>query len=161
MSPTTISLTPPSGFCQAPQPDGLQDFTRNRPVAKRLATWVRRSETTSLSNTGKRRSCQTTCCCCTPARFPHTDQELLGRLRPTLAKPTLAILIFRLWPNPTLAILIFRLWPNPTLANSNWLTLAKPAPKGGGPKVEALKGGRPGCDLLRPVLLRPKPNFFF
>ena len=25
------------------------------------------------------------------------------RLRPTLAKPTLAILIFRLWPNPTLA----------------------------------------------------------
>ena len=35
-------------------------------------------------------------------------------LRPTLAKPTLAILIFRLWPNPTLARKI-----RPTLANLN------------------------------------------
>ena len=56
------------------------------------------------------------------------------RLRPTLAKPTLAILIFRLWPNPTLAkptlarktdwpTLIDRLWPNrlwPTLIGRLW-----------------------------------------
>ena len=34
---------------------------------------------------------------------------VMGGLRPTLAKPTLAILIFRLWPNPTLA--------KPTLAD--------------------------------------------
>ena len=48
------------------------------------------------------------------------------RLWPTLAKPTLAILIFRLWPNPTLAkpTLARKIWP--TLANLNWPTLAKP-----------------------------------
>ena len=66
----------------------------------------------------------------------HFNGRTRSRLRPTLAKPTLAILIFRLWPNPTLAkptlakkfdrlwpTLIDRLWPNrlwPTLIGRLW-----------------------------------------
>ena len=52
--------------------------------------------------------------------FLHVLQGVSGGLRPTLAKPTVAILIGRLWPIPTLAkpTSATKIWP--TLANLNW-----------------------------------------